>query len=53
MQNNVVSGVLTTATNWVVMVLCINKNWKLENWIEEEKKKKKKTKQKKNHPKVN
>ena len=44
MQNNVVSGVLTTATNWVVMEFCIDKNWKLENWIEEKKKKKQRPK---------
>ena len=32
MQNGVVSGVLITATNWVVTESCIDKNWKLENW---------------------
>ena len=32
MQNGVISGVLTVATNWVVMEFCIDKTWKLENW---------------------
>ena len=32
MQNGVVSGVLITATNWVVTESCIDKNWKLEDW---------------------
>ena len=32
MQNGVVSGVLITATNWVVTESCIDKNWKLKDW---------------------
>ena len=34
MQNGVVSGVLTVATNWVVTESWIDKNWKLEDWID-------------------
>ena len=34
MQNGVVSGVLTTATNWVVTESSVDKNWKFENWID-------------------
>ena len=34
MQNGVVLGVLMAATNWVVTEPWINKNWKLEDWIE-------------------
>ena len=34
MQNGVVSGVLLTATNWVIMEPYIDKNWKLEDWID-------------------
>ena len=34
MQNGVVSGVLTAATNWVVTESCIDKNRKLEDLID-------------------
>ena len=34
MQNDIVSGILTTATNWVVTETWIDKNWKLEDWID-------------------
>ena len=32
MQNDVISEVLTAATNWVVTESYIDKNWKLEDW---------------------
>ena len=34
MQNSVVLGFLTAATNWVVTESCIDKNLKLEDWID-------------------
>ena len=34
MQNGVVSRVLTASTNWIVTESCIDKNWKLEDWID-------------------
>ena len=34
MQNGVVLEVLTASTNWIVTESCIDKNWKLEDWID-------------------
>ena len=33
-KKGVVSGVLSVATNWVVTEPWINKNWKLQDWID-------------------
>ena len=37
MQNDIVSVGLTAATNKVVMEPYIDKNWKIENWIDKTK----------------
>ena len=34
LQNNFVLGVLMATINWVVTEPWIDKNWKLENWID-------------------